>query len=68
MGLALTAVIASTISEKREGRGKAEELVLLEGYQAAWWFILGITGLTILVSLWGVEGDWEVGVEEGVRY
>lgn len=64
VGLALTAVIASSISGKAEKEGgKEEEVVLLKGYQAAWWFILGTTVLTILVSLWGLRGMGKLGLK-----
>jgi Major Facilitator Superfamily len=60
VGLALTAVIANTVSDRLAHSNKTEPLILLEGYRAAWWFVLGITAFTILVSLWdcGGLGNW----------
>lgn len=62
VGLALSAVIASTVSANAS-HSKSEQLVLLEGYQAAWWFILGITALTIVISAVGLRGIGRLGLK-----
>jgi Na+/melibiose symporter-like transporter len=62
VGLALSAVIAASVSAKADHH-QPEQLVLLEGYQAAWWFILGITALTIVISAIGLRGIGRIGLK-----
>lgn len=63
VGLALTAVIANSISLRMEGSGKSHELVLLEGYKGAFWFCLGLTASVIVVSLLGLRNIGRLGVK-----
>ena len=63
VGLALSAVIANSVSLKLEHTDRSEASVLLEGYRAAWWFILSITGASILVSLIGLRHIGKLGLK-----
>ena len=62
-GLGLSSVVANSIWIKLEGKGHTRQYVLAEGYNAAWWFILGITAITILISLWGLRSVPRLGVK-----
>ena len=63
VGLALTAVIANSVSRNLDHTNRTEASVLLEGYQAAWWFILAITALSIVVSLVGLRHIGKLGLK-----
>jgi MFS family permease len=63
VGLALSAVIANSVSMKLEHSDRSEASVLLEGYRAAWWFILSITALTLVISLWGLRHIGKLGLK-----
>lgn len=63
VGIALSAVMASSISARKELTGADHESVLLEGYRAAWWFTFGMTAVCIFVTLFGLRGLGNVGVK-----
>ena len=69
VGLAVTAVIANSVTLKLEaedgsdGKGAIGKRDLLEGYRAAWWFCLGITGLSMLISVWGLRNIGKLGLK-----
>ena len=63
VGLALTAVIANSVSLNLDHTNRTEASVLFAGYQAAWWFILAITALSILVSLVGLRHIGKLGLK-----
>ena len=62
-GLGLASVVASSISAKLEGQGKSRQYVLAEGYNAAWWFLLGMTALTLFISMWGLRNVPRLGLK-----
>jgi Major Facilitator Superfamily len=62
-GLGLSSIVASSISMQLEDTGKPHAYILMEGYRAAWWFILAITAITILISLWGLRNVPKLGVK-----
>ena len=63
VGLALSAVIANSISMRHEHDGQSEAMVLLEGYRGAWWFVLSITIVTMFVSAWGLRNVGRLGLK-----
>jgi hypothetical protein len=63
VGLAISAVIAQSISTSLENSGKPHTLVLLEGYRGAWWFCLASTVTVLLVSLAGLRNIGKLGVK-----
>ena len=62
-GIGLASVVASSISVNLEGQGKSRQYVLAEGYNAAWWFLLGMTALTLFISLWGLRNVPRLGLK-----
>jgi hypothetical protein len=62
-GLSLSSVVASSVSMSLDGQGRTRQNVLAQGYNAAWWFILSITALTIFVSMWGLRSVPRLGVK-----
>ncbi len=63
VGLALSAVIASSITLQSEYPDKHGSKALMEGYRAAFWFILSITAATLFVSLWGLRTIGRIGLK-----
>lgn len=63
VGLALSAVIASSITSQSSYPDKHGPNALMEGYRAAFWFILAITATTLVVSLWGLRNIGKIGLK-----
>ncbi|KAJ9606539.1 hypothetical protein H2200_008547 [Cladophialophora chaetospira] len=63
VGLALSAVIASSITMQSGYPDKHGPRALMEGYRAAFWFILSITATTLVVSLWGLRNIGKIGLK-----
>jgi MFS family permease len=63
VGLAISAVIANSISESVEHSGKPHTLVLLDGYRGAWWFCLGSCASVVVVSIFGLRNIGKLGVK-----
>lgn len=63
VGLAVSAVIANSISTSLEHSGKPHPVVLLEGYRGAWWFCLGSSAAAVLISLVGLRNIGRLGVK-----
>lgn len=63
VGIAVSAVIASSISTTVEGDGKLHELVLLQGYRAAWWFCFASCTAVVLISIGGLRNIGRLGVK-----
>jgi MFS family permease len=64
VGLALSAVIAGSITQQSKFADKHGPPALMEGYRAAFWFCLAITGSTLLVSSWGLRNIGNIGVKK----
>jgi len=62
VGLALSAVVASSVSEKVKSSASHEDR-LLEGYRAAWWFTMASTVACIVVTLVGLRNIGKVGLK-----
>ncbi|RAL02509.1 putative MFS transporter [Aspergillus ibericus CBS 121593] len=63
LGLAVLQVISTVITEREEGRGKAEVKALMDGYQASFWIMFGIMVLCTGVGVWGLRGTGRVGLK-----
>lgn len=61
VGLALSAVVASSVTSKRHSENKEEGL--LEGYRAAWWFTFATTAACIFVTIFGLRNIGKVGLK-----
>lgn len=64
VGLALSAVVASSVSNKLNSSSSTHEMRLFEGYQAAWWFTMSATVTCILITSWGLRGIGKVGLKQ----
>lgn len=62
VGLALSAIVASSVSEKAKSSASHEER-LLEGYRAAWWFTMAATAACFFVTLFGLRNIGKVGLK-----
>lgn len=60
VGLALSAVIANSVTQGRSGR---EEDRLLEGYKATFWFCLSLNLTTLVLGVWGLRTIGKVGLK-----
>ncbi|KAK5939593.1 hypothetical protein PMZ80_007972 [Knufia obscura] len=63
VGLALSAVVASSVTAKAGDPRISHKDSLLEGYRAAWWFTFAATVACIFVTLYGLRGLGKVGVK-----
>ena len=63
VGLAISAVIANSISTSIVHDGRPHTLVLLEGYRGAWWFCLGSSAAVVLISIVGLRNIGRLGVK-----
>lgn len=61
VGLALVAVIASTVTANSKYTDKGSPEALLEGYKATFWFCFATIIGTIAICLWGLRGIGKVG-------
>jgi hypothetical protein len=63
VGLAISAVIANSISTPLENSQRPHTMVLLEGYRGAWWYCLGLTATVVVVSAAGLRDIGKLGVK-----
>ena len=63
VGLALSAVIAGSITMQSDYTDKRNPKALMEGYRAAFWFILSVTATTLVVSLLGLRSVGKIGLK-----
>jgi len=63
VGIAFSAVVASSVSVKAASLRTSHEDDLLTGYRAAWWFNFAATVTCIIVTLCGLRGLGRVGVK-----
>ena len=61
VGLALVAVIASSVTADSDYVDKASPEALLEGYKATFWFCFTTTAATIAMCSWGLRSIGKVG-------
>jgi len=63
VGLAISAVVASSVTAKAGHHGTSHADNLLDGYRAAWWFTFAATVACIFVTLYGLRGLGKVGLK-----
>ncbi|KIW95698.1 uncharacterized protein Z519_04283 [Cladophialophora bantiana CBS 173.52] len=63
VGLALSAVIAGSITMQSDYPDKHAPKALMEGYRAAFWFCVALTSSTLVVSLWGLRSIGKIGLK-----
>ena len=63
VGLALTALIANSVTAKSLSDHEGGD-ALLRGYRAAFWFCFALNGVTLCVSLWGLRKIGKVGLKK----
>lgn len=61
VGLALVAVIASSVTAKSKHGDKTSPEALLEGYRATFWFCFAATVATVIICLWDLRSIGRVG-------
>lgn len=59
VGLALTAVISDTLTEKSNLEDMEERLA--EGYRGSLWFCFALNAVTLCISLWGLSNIGKIG-------
>lgn len=60
VGLALSAVIANSVTLKAQGSVEEE---LVQGYKATFWFCLALNLTTLVLSVWGLRTIGKVGLK-----
>ena len=63
VGLATSAVIASSATAKTNFPDKESPPALMSGYRAAFWYCFGLCSMTVFVSLWGLRRIGKVGAK-----
>ncbi|KAI9697107.1 MAG: hypothetical protein M1820_007922 [Bogoriella megaspora] len=61
VGLALTQVIAGSVTARSSNPIKSSPPALLEGYRASFWFCFAVNVSTLIVAVWGLRSIGEVG-------
>lgn len=61
VGLALSAVVANSITEQSRFQDKDSPDALMIGYRAAWWFCFGLSAVTLAVGVLGLRKVGKVG-------
>ena len=61
VGVALVAVIASSVTANSSVEDKASPEALLEGYRATFWFCFALSVSTVFIALWGLRKIGQVG-------
>jgi len=63
VGLATSAVIASSITAKAAQNGASSKEALLDGYKAAFWYCFALCLTTLGISAWGLRKIGKVGTK-----
>ena len=63
VGVALSAVIANTVTAKSPNGDRTSPAALLPGYQAAFWFCFALNAVTLIVSILGLRNIGKVGLK-----
>lgn len=63
VGIAISAVVASSITARMSQVAHSHEERLLEGYRGAWWFTFTATVICIFITFWGMRSISKVGVK-----
>lgn len=63
-GLAITAVIAASVTLARQGKGESEAEMLMDGYRVTFWVCFGGNILTLVIIGLGLRNIGKVGIKE----
>ncbi|KFY89735.1 hypothetical protein V500_05524 [Pseudogymnoascus sp. VKM F-4518 (FW-2643)] len=63
VGLALTALVANQVTQNSAIREKDSPEALLVGYHSAFWFCVGLTLASLVISVWGLRRIGNVGIK-----
>lgn len=63
VGLALAALVANQATQNSGIRENASPEPLLVGYHAAFWFCVGLTLASLIISVWGLRRIGNVGIK-----
>lgn len=64
VGLATSAVIATSVTEHSRYREKESPVALMEGFRAAFWYLFALSCATGLLFTWGLRGIGKVGMKK----
>lgn len=63
LGVAITAVIANTVTAKKAGGNFTDPDTLLPGYRSAFWFCFALNAFTLGLSILGLRKIGKVGLK-----
>ncbi|KAL9108189.1 MAG: hypothetical protein Q9227_007044 [Pyrenula ochraceoflavens] len=63
VGLATSAVIASSITVHASNAGQDRKQALLQGYHGAWWYCFAMNAVVLVICLFGLRGIGKVGLK-----
>lgn len=63
VGLATSAVVASSVTSNSKFADKESPQALLDGYHAAWWYNFALAVFVVLISVWGLRDIGKVGMK-----
>lgn len=63
VGLATSAVLAASITERSNYPEKKSPQALMVGFRAAFWYLFGLSSAMVLLFIWGLRGIGKVGVK-----
>ncbi|KAF2115559.1 integral membrane protein [Lophiotrema nucula] len=63
VGLATSAVVASSITERSQFKDKEGPEALMAGYRAAFWYLFALSCATSAIFVWGLRGIGKVGMK-----
>jgi MFS family permease len=63
VGLATSAVIAASVTERSGFEHKESPPALMEGFRAAFWYLFALSSATGLLFIWGLRGIGRVGMK-----
>lgn len=64
MGLAITAIIAASVTDAEKSTGTATDFATLKGYQAAFWTCFAAAVVSVVVSTVGLRKTGKVGAKK----
>jgi len=64
VGLAITAVVASSVTLAEKGKGESATEILMDGYRATFWFCFGASVLVLGVIGFGLRKIGKVGIKQ----
>ena len=64
VGLALVSLIANRVTATSKISDKQSPAALLDGYRASFWFLFGLSCLSLAISVWGLRRIGKMGGKE----